>query len=232
MFGKSIPCGRIVSQLKFPNYVIANTSLFQVTESDCLPLFGFMKRLFIEIPGKLIQVIEAFPLAELLPHLRGLYLFFNFNLVFICQATKRFRVGEMLILHQKIYRITRFSTTKTFVDPFSRGDGKRRCFFIVERTQSDHIGSSSPESDKISNHLFDPGGGDNRIDRIPRNHDHQIPWSEITKKENDIFRIFIHKSCYELEIVETRPGDCLAYLFLFHTFHLYWFCSDLFDPAD
>jgi hypothetical protein len=59
--------------------------------------------------------------------------FFNFNVVFVGQPTKRFYITVFLQVHQKADAVAAFATAKTLVNFFGGGYGKRGRFFIVKR---------------------------------------------------------------------------------------------------
>jgi len=46
------------------------------------------------------------------------------------------------VLHQKCDGIATLTTSKTFINFFGWGDGKRRRFFVVERAVTDIISAS------------------------------------------------------------------------------------------
>jgi hypothetical protein len=76
----------------------------------------------------------------------------------------------MLVFHDEIDRIPGFAAAEALVNAFGRRNGERRCFFIVERAQSDLVDATTAKHDKITNHLLNAGGLDNVVDGIVVDH--------------------------------------------------------------
>jgi hypothetical protein len=74
------------------------------------------------------------------------------------------------VLHDEVDSGASFAASKTFEDSLRRGNGERRGFFIVERTQSQIIDPPPFQVNKIGNHLCYFSGINNPFDSHPVNH--------------------------------------------------------------
>ncbi len=61
---------------------------------------------------------------------------------------------DLLMLHDKMYGITTLATTEAFENAFGRRHGKRRRFFVVERTQTEQIHPAFLQGNKIAHHIL------------------------------------------------------------------------------
>ncbi len=89
--------------------------------------------------------------------------FFNFNIVFFSQPTKSFRIGVVLVFHQKTNDISTFPGTEIFPNLFDGRYHKRRCFFLCKRTQTFKVSTRLLQIHKFANNFFYPSSFKNLI---------------------------------------------------------------------
>jgi hypothetical protein len=80
--------------------------------------------------------------------------FFYLDTIFIGKPLQRFYITIFFMLHQKTDGIAASSATKTFIDLFGGGHGKRWSFFIMKGTEAKVIGASFFQSYKIANNVY------------------------------------------------------------------------------
>ena len=149
------------------------------------PLFGLQQRMAEKLLGKSVDHKHAFAFGSLLFLFVGQLLFMNLDVVFLGQVLQRFVIGELLVLHDKVYGTAAFPATETFAHPFRRRDAERGRFVVVKRTQPPVIGSPSAQADEVGDDVDNVGRGHNLIDGCLVYH----LLSFLPHEDNDFFTI-------------------------------------------
>ena len=82
------------------------------------PLFGLQQRMAEKLLGKSVDHKHAFAFGSLLFLFVGQLLFMNLDIVFLGQVLQRFVIGELLVLHDKVYGTAAFPQLKHLHTPF------------------------------------------------------------------------------------------------------------------
>ena len=85
--------------------------------------------------GPFVNDEHALAQALLLALLIGQLSFAYLDMIFLGQPSKGFRIGYLLVLHDKANRISSTPTTKAMAGAACRRNNERRSLFVVERAQ-------------------------------------------------------------------------------------------------
>ena len=152
-FGKSVPFVEAVTELKFQDDIITESPFAQITQTD-----GFSVDMMVEGIGKVflskfMDQQHAFAVVAGCLFLVAEFAFAYFNVVFFGQKFQGFVVRKLLLLHDEMHRITSFAAPETFENSLGWRNGKRRRFFIVKRTQTDHVHPAPAQCNVIGHHI-------------------------------------------------------------------------------
>jgi hypothetical protein len=90
--------------------------------------------------------------------LLGIAGFLNFDAVLFGQVAQGFRERQLLVLHQKMHRVAALPASETLIDIFGRRNGEGGRLLGMKWTQTDQVGPTALEVDKLLDDFFDFGG--------------------------------------------------------------------------
>ena len=148
--------------------------VFQAAGAEVLvadgPAFRGLELVLVEMEGEVGDGQEALvplPGGDLLG---GLFLFLDFDVVFVGEVTEGFRIGEPLIFHQETDGRPGLAAAEALVDAPGGDDVEGGRLLVVEGTAGPIAAALPLEGHEIPHDLLDAGRVDDQVDRFLRDH--------------------------------------------------------------
>ena len=113
---------------------------------------------------------HGFALTLCLLFLVGEFLFLDLDVIFAGQIAQSFGIAELLVLHDEIDRTATLAASKAFADTLGTGHVKRRPAVVVERAQTNPVGTAFLETHEVAYHIDNVGSVKNLLYSIVVNH--------------------------------------------------------------
>ena len=150
--------GEVETQLELLDDVVANATLAEILHADGHSV-GMVVQGVLEIfQGILVDDEHRLALRLLALLLVGELAFLYFNVVFVGQPSQCFRIGHLLVLHDKGDGRASLAATEAVAGVTGRRDHERRCLLVVERAQAFVVGTALAQRHKLAYHLYNVGG--------------------------------------------------------------------------